>query len=45
MTTLYAADSVFMPQHSLPSVGHQQVRVAYDQVFKAIKLNIHFEID
>jgi uncharacterized protein (TIGR02246 family) len=42
---LYAKDAVFMPQHSLPSVGQSAVRLAYEQVFKAIKLNIHFEID
>jgi uncharacterized protein (TIGR02246 family) len=43
--TLYASDGVFMPQHSLPSVGTNAIRAAYDGVFKAIKLEISFEID
>src|SRR6266849_1281956 len=43
--TLYAADAVFMPQNSLPAVGRQAIRTAYDNVFKAIKLDIHFVID
>jgi ketosteroid isomerase-like protein len=43
--TLYTADGVFMPQHSLPAVGREAVRVAYDHVFATIKLNIRFEID
>lgn len=42
---LYADDAVFLPQHSLPAVGRGAVRTAYDNVFKAIKLNIRFEID
>jgi uncharacterized protein (TIGR02246 family) len=43
--TLYADDGVFMPQNSLPIVGSEAVRVAYDGVFQAIKLNIKFTID
>lgn len=43
--TLYTADGVFMPQHSLPAVGREAVRVAYQHVFATIKLNIRFEID
>jgi uncharacterized protein (TIGR02246 family) len=42
---LYAADAVFMPQHSLPSVGRAAVRQAYERVFQAIRLDIHFDID
>lgn len=42
---LYATDAVFMPQHSLPAVGRQAVRTAYDNVFKAIKLDIRFDVD
>jgi ketosteroid isomerase-like protein len=34
-----------MRQHSLPYVGSTAVRTAYDDVFKSIKLNIHFELD
>lgn len=43
--TLYADDGVFMPQHSMPNVGKKAVRVAYDNVFKAIKLDIDFTVD
>ena len=42
---LYAQDAVFMPQNSLPAVGRDAVRKAYQQVFAAIKLNIRFTID
>jgi uncharacterized protein (TIGR02246 family) len=42
---LYAADAVFMPQHSSPAVGRDAVRAAYSGVFKAIKLDIKFAID
>ena len=42
---LYAADAVFMPQHSSPAVGRDAVGAAYDKVFKAIKLDIKFAID
>lgn len=43
--TLYADDGVFMPQHSTPNVGKKAVRVAYENVFKAIKLDIDFTVD
>lgn len=43
--SLYTQDGVFMPQHSLPSVGQKEVRVTYDNVFAAIKLNVKFTID
>lgn len=43
--TLYAEDGVFMPQHNLPSIGTDAIRVAYDGVFGAITLDIVFEID
>ena len=42
---LYAEDGVFMPQHSLPHVGHAKIRAAYDEVFAAISLDIAFAID
>ncbi|BCL75156.1 hypothetical protein JHS3_08920 [Jeongeupia sp. HS-3] len=42
---LYSDDSVFMPQHSPPSVGRAAVREAYTRVFGAIKLDIRFQID
>lgn len=43
--TLYADDGVFMPQHSLPSVGTGAIRTAYEGVFAAIKLDVAFQID
>ncbi|QWP75902.1 SgcJ/EcaC family oxidoreductase [Lysobacter sp. K5869] len=42
---LYAADAVFMPQHSQPAVGRDEVRTAYRKVFGAIRLDIDFNID
>src|SRR5580693_9102208 len=41
---LYAPDGVFMPQHSLASVGTEAVRKAYEAVFAAITLTVKFEI-
>jgi len=41
---LYASDGVFMPQNSPSSVGADEVRRAYDAVFKAIKLTVKFTI-
>jgi uncharacterized protein (TIGR02246 family) len=41
---LYASDGVFMPQNSPSSVGADQVRRAYDAVFKTIKLTVKFNV-
>ena len=41
---LYTPDVVFMPQHSVASVGTQAVRRAYEAVFAAITLTVEFEI-
>jgi uncharacterized protein (TIGR02246 family) len=41
---LYASDGVFMPQHSPSSVGTDEVRRAYDAVFKTIKLTVKFNV-
>lgn len=43
--TLYTADGVFMPQHSLANVGADAIRKAYDGVFAAITLEVDFAID
>lgn len=43
--SLYTADGVFMPQHSLPNVGADAIRKAYDGVFAAITLEVDFAID
>ncbi len=42
---LYTADGVFMAQHYSPAVGCEAVRKAYEGFFKAVKINIKFEID
>ena len=41
---LYAPDGVFMPQNSPSSVGAEEVRRAYDAVFKTIKLTVKFNL-
>jgi uncharacterized protein (TIGR02246 family) len=41
---LYAPDGVFMPQHSMASIGAPAVRRAYDAVFAGITLAVAFEI-
>jgi uncharacterized protein (TIGR02246 family) len=41
---LYAEDGVFMPAFSPSAVGAPSVRQAYDAVFKAIKLDVKFDI-
>jgi uncharacterized protein (TIGR02246 family) len=41
---LYAADGVFMPQNSPSRVGADQVRCAYDAVFKTIRLTVKFNV-
>jgi len=41
---LYAADGVFMPQNSPSSVGAEEVRRAYDAVFRTIKLTVKFNV-
>jgi len=42
--TVYAADGVFMPQNSPSSVGAEEVRRAYDAVFRTIKLTVKFNV-
>jgi len=41
---LYASDGVFMPQNSPSSVGADEVRRAYDAVFKTIQLAVKFNV-
>ena len=41
---LYARDGVFMPQNSPSSVGAEEVRRAYDAVFRTIKLTVKFNV-
>lgn len=41
---LYSEDGVFMPQNSSSHVGKVAVRTAYENVFKAIDLDINFTI-
>jgi uncharacterized protein (TIGR02246 family) len=41
---LYTADGVFMAQHNPSAVGIDQIEAAYEAVFKAINLNVEFDI-
>ena len=41
---LYAANGVFMPQNSPSSIGAEEVRRAYNAVFKTIKLTVKFNV-
>ena len=41
---LYTEDGVFMPQNSPSSIGAAAVRAAYDAVWQAITLHVHFDI-
>lgn len=41
---LYTKDGVFMAQHNPSAVGIGQVETAYTAVFKAIELNVKFDI-
>ena len=41
---LYARNGVFMPQNSPSRVGAEQVRKAYEAVFKTIKLTVQFNV-
>lgn len=42
---LYTANGVFMPSSAPTAIGHDQVKGAYDFVFKNIQLKIEFFID
>ena len=41
---LYAKDGVFMPQHSPSAVGIDAIEAAYQGAFRAIDLDVEFEI-
>lgn len=41
---LYGSDPIFMPQGSVAQSGREQVQKAYENVFKAINLNIKFSV-
>src|SRR5271170_1103473 len=41
---LYTSDGVFMPPNSPSSVGADEVRRAYDAVFKTIQLTVKFDV-
>ena len=41
---LYTQDGVFMAQHNQPAIGIDAIKAAYQAVFKAIKLDIKFDI-
>lgn len=42
---LYTEDGVFMPSNAPSAIGQEQVKAAYEFVFKTIQLNIEFFID
>ncbi|HEJ3361944.1 TPA: SgcJ/EcaC family oxidoreductase [Pseudomonas aeruginosa] len=42
---LYAQDAVFMPQGYPTVIGIDNIRQAYDGIFKKIRLNVKFTID
>ncbi len=42
---LYTEDGVFMPSNAPTAAGQEQVKAAYEFVFKAIQLHIEFYID
>lgn len=42
--TLYSQAPTFMPQHAPAQVGREAVRAAYENVFKAIDLDVRFAI-
>lgn len=42
--SLYSKQPTFMPQHAPAQVGREAVKMAYDNVFQTIKLNIEFTI-
>jgi len=43
--SLYTQEGVFMPSNAPTSVGHEQIKSAYEFVFNTIQLNIEFFID
>lgn len=45
VTPLYTDDGIFMPANKPTAMGSEQVKTAYQNVFKAIDLNIEFHID
>lgn len=42
---LYTDDGIFMPSNKPTAVGREQVKVAYQHVFKALDLNVKFHVD
>ncbi|HNJ53765.1 MAG TPA: SgcJ/EcaC family oxidoreductase [Saprospiraceae bacterium] len=42
---LYTSDGVFMPSNAPSAIGLEQVKTAYEFVFRSIQLNIEFFID
>jgi len=42
---LYTTDGVFMPQGGPSAIGQEQLKGAYEYVFKNLQLSIRFQID
>jgi len=45
IVSLYTDDGIFMPSKKPTAVGREQVRLAYQHVFKALDLNVKFHVD
>ncbi len=45
IVSLYTDDGIFMPSNKPTAVGREQVRLAYQHVFKALDLNVEFHVD
>jgi len=43
--SLYSNDGVFMPSNAPSAIGQEQLKIAYEFVFKTIQLNIEFFIE
>lgn len=45
ITKLYTADAVLMAPNNSPAVGRETIGKVYEGLFKAVKLDIKFEVD
>jgi uncharacterized protein (TIGR02246 family) len=45
VTKLYTADAVLIAANNSPAVGQETISKVYDGLFKAVKLEIKFEVD
>jgi len=45
VVALYSDDGIFMPSNKPSAIGEEQVKIAYQHVFKTLGLNVEFNID